>query len=306
MQITDEMVDAAAVAIHFTDDDDAFALARTALTAALAQSETQPVAWIYEDELPNGYPYDAMFPYSKVDGVRMFPVYAPGASPVPAKREAGVDGKAVIRKIVTGVLTDHCGQQGGLPRVDWYALRGELIEALSTSSTPADGEGLTAADDSQEQLSSMSDHSCKTSTPAPVHDLRVEDRSRMQLASGYYNSFETVIGALEKGGAEAQAAGHIAHGACLLHAAVELRHAWADRMLKNTPVKPLFGTRFKLSFNQAGNCTTFRRDHAEQLEGEWVWLIEATNGKNDPLYAAAPPVSTALPTSPSKEGSTDE
>ncbi|QWY83676.1 hypothetical protein [Rhizobium phage RHph_X2_26] len=29
--------------------------------------------WIYEDELPPGYPYDAMFPFSKVDGVRMFP-----------------------------------------------------------------------------------------------------------------------------------------------------------------------------------------------------------------------------------------
>jgi hypothetical protein len=31
------------------------------------------VGWIYEDELPRGYPYDAMFPFSKVDGVRLFP-----------------------------------------------------------------------------------------------------------------------------------------------------------------------------------------------------------------------------------------
>jgi hypothetical protein len=37
----------------------------------------EPVGWMYEDELPIGYPYDAMFPYSKVDFVRMFPVYAP-------------------------------------------------------------------------------------------------------------------------------------------------------------------------------------------------------------------------------------
>jgi hypothetical protein len=37
----------------------------------------EPIGWMYEDELPNGYPYDAMFPYSKVDFVRMFPVYAP-------------------------------------------------------------------------------------------------------------------------------------------------------------------------------------------------------------------------------------
>jgi hypothetical protein len=42
------------------------------------------VGWIYEDELPKNYPYDAMFPHSKVDGVRMFPVFAPaprGAEP---------------------------------------------------------------------------------------------------------------------------------------------------------------------------------------------------------------------------------
>lgn len=115
------------------------------------------------------------------------------------------------------------------------------------------------------------------------------ERSRMQLASGYYNSFETVIGALEKGGQEAQAAGYVAHGACLLHAAVELRHVWEERMMKNAPVKPLLATRFKLSFNKAGNCTTFRRDQAEQLEGEWVWLINATNGMNDPLYATPSP-----------------
>ncbi len=40
----------------------------------------EPIAWINEDELPTGYPYDAMFPYSKVDIVRMFPVFAPQAT----------------------------------------------------------------------------------------------------------------------------------------------------------------------------------------------------------------------------------
>ena len=30
--------------------------------------------WIYEDQLPDDYPYDEMFPLSKIiDGVRMFP-----------------------------------------------------------------------------------------------------------------------------------------------------------------------------------------------------------------------------------------
>ena len=29
--------------------------------------------WVNEDELPDDYPYDAMYPFSKVDIVRMFP-----------------------------------------------------------------------------------------------------------------------------------------------------------------------------------------------------------------------------------------
>ena len=36
-----------------------------------------PLFWLYEDQLPDGYPYDAMYPYSKVDGVRLFPVFVP-------------------------------------------------------------------------------------------------------------------------------------------------------------------------------------------------------------------------------------
>ena len=52
------------------------------------------------------------------------------------------------------------------------------------------------------------------------------------------------------------------------------------------PVKPLLATRFKLSFDGKGRCTTFRKDQADALEGGWVWLIEATNGMNDPLFVA--------------------
>lgn len=33
--------------------------------------------WINEDELPENYPYDAIYPYSTADGVRLFPVFAP-------------------------------------------------------------------------------------------------------------------------------------------------------------------------------------------------------------------------------------
>lgn len=52
------------------------------------------------------------------------------------------------------------------------------------------------------------------------------------------------------------------------------------------PVKPLFATRFKLSFNKAGNCTTFYPSQVDELHGQWVWLIDATDGMNDRLYPA--------------------
>ncbi|WP_227781316.1 hypothetical protein [Hafnia paralvei] len=53
------------------------------LLALLAQPvipEQKIVGWIFEDELPKNYPYDAMFVHSKVDVVRMFPVFAPSAA----------------------------------------------------------------------------------------------------------------------------------------------------------------------------------------------------------------------------------
>ena len=51
--------------------------------AALSQPDPQPsepkdepVAWMFEDELPPSYPYDKMFEHSEVrGGVRVFPVY---------------------------------------------------------------------------------------------------------------------------------------------------------------------------------------------------------------------------------------
>jgi len=42
------------------------------------------LGWVNEDTLPESYPYDAMFPYSKVDGVRLFPVFGPST------KDAGV------------------------------------------------------------------------------------------------------------------------------------------------------------------------------------------------------------------------
>ena len=46
--------------------------------ASEQQPAEEPVAWIYEDELPEGYPYDAMYGTSRIiEGVRMFPVFRP-------------------------------------------------------------------------------------------------------------------------------------------------------------------------------------------------------------------------------------
>ena len=64
-----------------------------AIKAKLSAIEAQePVAWVYEDELPSGYPYDLMFPFSKVDGVRLFPIFAPVAPAQPPSRDALFDG----------------------------------------------------------------------------------------------------------------------------------------------------------------------------------------------------------------------
>lgn len=70
--------------------------ARNAVIAKLAESAgSEPVApagaavlcWVNEDELPEGLTqeaYSALFPHSKVDGVRMFPIFGPTAQAAPA------------------------------------------------------------------------------------------------------------------------------------------------------------------------------------------------------------------------------
>jgi hypothetical protein len=49
------------------------------------EKEAEPVAWIPEDELPERYPYNFMFQYSKVDIIRWFPIYGP-PRPEPARK----------------------------------------------------------------------------------------------------------------------------------------------------------------------------------------------------------------------------
>ncbi|TCL06849.1 hypothetical protein [Sodalis ligni] len=64
-----------------------FILNREIARAALAALTDEPLGWIHEDELPEKYPYDAMFPYSKVNFVRMFPVFGPPAASQPPAYE---------------------------------------------------------------------------------------------------------------------------------------------------------------------------------------------------------------------------
>ena len=82
-----------------------------ALLAEQARTEpTNLIGWIYEDSLPDAYPYHAMFPHSAViDGVRMFPVYAP-APPLKAEqaKDAGEDAKFM-----------DAFKSGQAIRVDW-------------------------------------------------------------------------------------------------------------------------------------------------------------------------------------------
>ena len=67
-------------------NDEILEMARRLLSAEAELQEyrkasNEPVAWLNEDELPENYPYDQMFPFSKVDIVRLFPVYAPQPAP---------------------------------------------------------------------------------------------------------------------------------------------------------------------------------------------------------------------------------
>lgn len=63
------------------------------------------LGWIYEDELPQGYPYEAMNVRSRVDGVRLFPVFGPHAAPLPASAPLSDDAKDAARY---RFLAGHC------------------------------------------------------------------------------------------------------------------------------------------------------------------------------------------------------
>ncbi|MBS0257222.1 MAG: hypothetical protein JSR13_05840 [Proteobacteria bacterium] len=74
------------------------------------------VGWVYEDELPKSYPYDAMYPYSKVDGVRVFPVYAPSELLFTTDGKflsRGSDGMSLRQYYAGQALAGLCANPGG-------------------------------------------------------------------------------------------------------------------------------------------------------------------------------------------------
>lgn len=98
------------------------------MSSPVPASAVKIVGWVHEDELPQGYPYDAMFPHSRVDGVRMFPVFAPVPAP-PAEAE-GVE-----------ALANACGAEAVAPggRRSWeFDSRGlhEFARRLRNSPQP--------------------------------------------------------------------------------------------------------------------------------------------------------------------------
>lgn len=70
--------------------DAALAAAPTSKAAPAGETEPEILCWVPEDELPESITseaYDALFPHSRVDGVRLFPVFGP---PTPATKAAPV------------------------------------------------------------------------------------------------------------------------------------------------------------------------------------------------------------------------
>lgn len=96
------------------------------IPAQPAMPEQKIVGWIFEDELPKNYPYDAMFAHSKVDVVRMFPVYAPSAAQ-PVIPEGLI--KAINR------LLDNDGSRGKFSAMQSYDAR-ENLERLLAAAQP--------------------------------------------------------------------------------------------------------------------------------------------------------------------------
>lgn len=131
-----------AVALSFSDAHDSRLVERAiyGLNELKQHRSAEPIAWINEDELPKSYPYDAMFPLSKVDIVRMFPVFGPQST------ELVVD-------FISSALSDVAAERQRQQSVKGYSVEqddtyigGELAAAAISYIEPMEAESYWPAD----------------------------------------------------------------------------------------------------------------------------------------------------------------
>ena len=125
--------DAASIAIH---------------TAGAAGPAREPLAWLYEDTLPDSYPYDEMFQHSEVrSGVRMFPVFGPPAIEANDAKDAAryrwlreqdwFSGTLCVLRDPKRVLTSGIGLGADCP--SHHRLDAAIDAAMSTHQSAAAG-----------------------------------------------------------------------------------------------------------------------------------------------------------------------
>ncbi len=80
---------------------EAASVAASAGSEPVAPAGAAVLCWVNEDELPEGLTqeaYSALFPHSKVDGVRMFPIFGPTAQAAPAGAGAWANLKLMMEE----------------------------------------------------------------------------------------------------------------------------------------------------------------------------------------------------------------
>jgi hypothetical protein len=141
--------------------------------------------WINEDELPESYPYDVMYPHSKVDGVRLFPIFAPDETP---SARTGLLREALARmencfeylastrthEIYTAMIDG--GQTQAL--LDLDAARRNARDVLSATAAEASPVCQTCNDTGKEGRHSICRDCDETPTPACPPPLPHPMRSR--------------------------------------------------------------------------------------------------------------------------------
>lgn len=101
---------------------------------------SESLAWINEDELPANYPYDAMYPHSRVDVVRMFPVFGPPA----AALDIASDVRAVVQLLSEGEWAEHCTKTDLGQQLEAEITR--LVGAATAAAVPVAPDEISTAD----------------------------------------------------------------------------------------------------------------------------------------------------------------